>query len=159
MATAHATAMTSTTATIVTASDLLPVRWDHCGLVTAHRVVTHGSSVVISTVEVSTATTTASTGWEGRSATRAATAASFAAAATTTLLVVTLILGFGFLNIHTPAVDLSNWVVLNKILGDGLVGEGNEAETARRTGVDVLKDDGIVNLAKLHEVLLQLLAR
>ena len=74
----------------------------------------HGS-VVISTVEVSTAT--ASTRWEGRSAAAAlVTATTFVAAAATTTLVAALVLRLSLLDVNAPSINLSNWIVLNKIL-------------------------------------------
>ena len=92
----------------------------------------------------------ASSWWEGRPT------ASSSSTATTTL-VVALILGFSLFNIDSSPIDLSNRVVLYQILCDRLIGEGDEAEAARGTCVDILEDDGIVNFSKFHEVLFELL--
>ena len=120
MAATHTSTMTmaSTAAALsVSASYLLPVWWDHCWLISTHLVVTHRSIV---TMEA----TTTSSWWEGRPT----TTSSSSAAATTTTLVVALVLGFSLLDIDSSPINLSNWVVLNQILSNRLVGECNEAE-------------------------------
>lgn len=111
-------------------------------------MVSHRASVVaISAVKVSTAATSiAFTRREGGPT-----------AATTTAAAV-FVLGLGFLNVDASTIDLSHRVVLDQILSDTLVCEGDEAETARRARVDIFEDNGVVDLAKLHEMLLELLA-
>ena len=155
MATAHTAAMavTSTTTSLtVPASNLLAVWWDHSWLISAHLVVAHGS--IVSPMEAASAASR----WEGRPSASASSATPAATAtATTTSLVAALVLGFSLLDIDSSPINLRNGIVLDQILSDGLVREGDKAEAARRTGVDILEDDGIMHLTKLHEVLLELL--
>lgn len=153
MATAHTAAMavTSTTTSLtVPASNLLAVWWDHSWLISTHLVVTHGS--IVSPMEAASAASR----WEGRPSASAPSATPAATAATTSL-VAALVLGFSLLDIDSSPINLRNGIVLDKILCDGLVREGDEAEAARGTGVDIFEDDGIMHLTKLHEVLLELL--
>ena len=153
MATAHTAAMavTSTTTSLtVPASNLLAVWWDHSWLVSTHLVVAHGS--IVSPMEAASAASR----WEGRPS-ASASSATPAATATTTSLVAALVLGFSLLDIDSSPINLRNGIVLDQILSDGLVREGDEAEAARGTGVDIFEDDGIMHLTKLHEVLLELL--
>ena len=162
VSTAHATstmamAPTATTCSISTTTDLLTVRWNHGRLVvvvsTAHLVVmvtsttSHRSSIVASMVMEAA---TASTRREGRPTTASSIA--------TSTLVIALILWLGLLDINSATIDLGNWIVLDKVLSDRLVSEGHKAEATGRTSVDVLENDGVVHLAELHEVLLELLA-
>jgi len=142
-------AVASATATIVMASNLLSVRWDHSRLVATH-LVTHG--IVVVAMEASA---TASR-WEGRPSTAASTTISISA---TTTLVAALVLRLGLLDIDAPAVNLSHGVILDKILSDRLVSEGHEAETTGRPSVDVFENNCVMNFTKLHKVLLKFLAR
>lgn len=133
----------STAARAISATaDLLAVRWDHSRLVSApvfkskprsafadaerryimhlHLVVAHRSVV---SVEVSAA------GREWRSSTASVSA--------TSALVVTLVFGLGLLDVNAPAVDLSNRVVLDQVLGHLLICEGHETKASRRSRVDI----------------------
>ena len=158
MAATHAATMamasTTTTTLSVSTSDLLAVGRDYSWLVSAHLVVAHGS--IVSPVEA----TSAASRWEGRSAASSAAATpatTTAAIATTTSLVAALVLGFSLLDIDSSPINLSNRVVLDQVLSNGLVGESDEAEAAGGPSVDIFEDDSIVHLPKLHEVLLELL--
>ena len=152
MATTHTTAMamTSTTTSLtVPASNLLAVWWYHSWLVSAHLVVAHGS--IVSPMEAASAASR----WEGRPSASASSATP--ATTATTSLVAALVLGLSLLDIDSSPINLRNGIVLDQILSDRLVCECDEAEAARRTGVNIFENDGIMHLTKLHEVLLELL--
>lgn len=67
------------------------------------------------------------------------------------------LLRFRFLDVNAPSVDLGNLLVFNKALGNTLVLKSDEPEAARLTRVDVIKNDGVLDLAKLAEMLLEAL--
>lgn len=65
------------------------------------------------------------------------------------------LLGLCLLNVDTPSVDLSNLLVLNQVLGNRFLFEGDESEPTRLARVNVIQNNRVLDLAELAEVLFQ----
>ena len=70
---------------------------------------------------------------------------------------VALVLGLSLFNVDAAPVNFSDGVVLYEVLCYGLIRECDKAKATRGPSVYVLQYDGVVDLSKLHEVLLEFL--
>jgi len=133
---------------------LLPVWRDDGRLVATASHVAHRHLV---SVEVAIASTAAGQVWSAAPI-MVATIATAAAITATSGRVCAFILWLCFFDVDSAAIDLCDGIVFNQVLRHTLVGEGDEAETARRARVDIFEDYRVLHFTELHKVVLELLA-
>lgn len=69
----------------------------------------------------------------------------------------TALLRFRFLDVNAPSVDFGNLLVFYKALGDTLFLKSDEPEATRLTCVNVIENDGVLDLTELAEMFLEAL--
>jgi hypothetical protein len=157
VASAHSTASVVTVASsmpttvamaTVTVVRLLAIGRNHCRLVaTIHVVMTATHWAVASTAVKTTPAVERSAAF---------VAAAPATGTSTSWGSTSLVLWLGLFNIDSASIDLGYRIVLDKVLGNAFMCEGNEAETTGRSRIDIFQDNCIIHLTELHKVVLEL---
>lgn len=66
-------------------------------------------------------------------------------------------LHYGFFNINSSTIDLSDWIVLNQIACGSLFCEGDEAKTSGLSSIYIFQNDSVNYIAKMVEMLFKFL--